>query len=117
MECGILLLIIFVVIPTLIFWFTRVRRNCRQGVDLVFDDVEKELLRERELIYGIKEQLEELLDKVVLQIRRLRAFVYNLTVDLRYKQNTLKIEEYNGKLDGNHIDTSVLNDKNVFKPA
>lgn len=86
-------------------------------MDLVFDDVEKELLRERELIYGIKEQLEELLDKVVLQIRRLRAFVYNLTVDLRYKQNTLKIEEHNGKLDGNHIDPSVLNDKNVFKPA
>lgn len=93
-------------------------RNCRQGVDLVFDDVEKELLRERELIYGIKDQLVGLLDKVVLQIRRLRAFVYNLTVDLQYKQKTLKIEEHNGKLDKNHIDTSVLSgDKNVFKPA
>lgn len=92
-------------------------RNCRMSIDLVFDDVEKELLRERELILGINDQLEDLLDKVVLQIRKLRAFVYSLTMDLRYKQNTLKIEDHNKKLNENSVEISVLNNKNLFKPA
>lgn len=83
----------------------------------MFDDVEKELLRERELILGINDQLEDLLDKVVLQIRKLRAFVYNLAEDLGFKQNTLKIEAHNEKLNENSIEISVLDSKNVFKPA
>jgi tektin-1 len=80
----------------------------------VFDDVEKELLKERELILGIKDQLEELLDKVLLQIRKLRPFAYNLAEDLHLKQNTLKIEEHNEQLNEK---CSVLDTKNVFKPA
>lgn len=92
-------------------------RNCRTGIDLVFDDVEKELLRERELILGVNDQLEDLLDKVVLQIRKLRAFVYNLTVDLDFKKNALGIEWHNEKLDENNIQVSILNEKNVLKPA
>jgi len=87
------------------------------GIDLVFDDVNKELLRERELILGINDQLEDLLDKVVFQIRKLRAFVYNLTVDLQYKQNTLQIETNNKNLNENTIELSVSNNINVFKPA
>lgn len=83
----------------------------------MFDDVEKELLRERELIFGINDQLEDLLDKVVLQIRKLRAFVYNLNVDLHNKQNALKIENHNVKINENNIEISVLNNKHVFKPA
>lgn len=83
----------------------------------MFDDVEQELLRERQLIYGVNRQLEELLDKVVLQIRNLRSFVHNLTVDLRHKQNTLRIEAHNEQLNENSVEISVLNDKKVFKPA
>lgn len=83
----------------------------------MFDDVQKELLRERELIFGINDQLEDLSAKVVLQIRKLRAFVYNLSVDFRYKQHTLKIEAHNEKLAEHGAKISVLSDKNVFKPA
>lgn len=83
----------------------------------MFDDVEKELLRERELIFGINDQLEDLLDKVVLQIRKLRAFVYNLDVDLYNKQNALEIETHNIKLSKDNIEVSVLNNKHIFKPA
>ncbi|CAH1736529.1 unnamed protein product [Aphis gossypii] len=92
-------------------------RNCRQSMDLVFDDVEKELLRERELIFGINDQLEELQDKVMLQIRKLRTFVYNLTVDLRRKKNALKIEEQNENLNEDNVEISILNNRNIFKPA
>lgn len=92
-------------------------RNCRRGIDLVFDDVEKELLQERELILGVNDHLEDLLDKVVLQIRKLRAFTYHLAEDLSFKQNTLKIEAHNEKLNENSIEISVLDNKNVIKPA
>lgn len=92
-------------------------RNCRQGIDLVFDDVEKELLRERELIKVVNSQLEDLVEKVKVQIRKLREFVYNLAEDLLCKENTLKIEECNEKLNENSIELSVLNDKNIIKPA
>jgi len=100
-----------------IMLYVPTRRNCRQSIDLVFDDVEKELLRERELILGINDQLEDLQDKVVLQIRKLRAFVYNLAVDLRCKKNALQIEEHNENLNENTVKLSILNNKNIFKPA
>ncbi|XP_025202987.1 tektin-1-like [Melanaphis sacchari] len=92
-------------------------RNCRQGIDLVFDDVEKELLREREVIKVVNSQLEDLVEKVKVQIRKLREFVYNLAEDLKCKENTLKIEEYNEKLNEKSVELSILNDKNIIKPA
>lgn len=83
----------------------------------MFDDVEKELLRERELIKVVNIQLEDLVEKVKVQIRKLREFVYNLTEDLHCKENTLKIEECNEKLNENSIELSVLKDKSIIKPA
>jgi len=83
----------------------------------VFDDVEKQLLQERELIKVVNSQLEDLVEKVKVQIRKLREFIYNLIEDLHCKENTLKIEEYNEKLNENSIELSVLNDKNLIKPA
>jgi hypothetical protein len=84
----------------------------------VFDDVEKELLKEREIVLNVKDQLEELLEKVLLQTRKLRSIVYNLADDLRLKKNTLTIEAHNEILEEKHFDEiSTLNIKNVFKPA
>lgn len=83
----------------------------------MFDDVEKQLLQERELIKVVNSQLEDLVEKVKVQIRKLREFIYNLIEDLHCKENTLKIEEYNEKLNENSIELSVLNDKNLIKPA
>lgn len=83
----------------------------------MFDDVEKELLKERELIKVVNNQLEDLVEKVKVQIRKLREFVYNLAEDLLCKENTLNIEECNEKLNENSIELSVLKDKNIIKPA
>ncbi|XP_050437299.1 tektin-1-like [Adelges cooleyi] len=92
-------------------------RSQRVGIDLVLDDVEKELLRERQLIVGINERLEDLLDKVVLQLRKLRSFVYNLSVDLQYKHNVLEIEAHNESLNENSVQISVVNSNDIFAPA
>lgn len=83
----------------------------------MFDDVERKLLQERELIKIVKSQLEDLVEKVKVQIRKLREFVYSLVEDLHCKENTLKIEEYNEKLNEKSIELSVLNDKSLIKPA
>lgn len=83
----------------------------------MFDDVEKELLRERELIKVVNSQLEDLVEKVKMQIRKLREFVYNLAEDLYCKEKTFKIEQYNEKLNENSVELSVLNNKNIIKPA
>lgn len=83
----------------------------------MFDDIERELLRERELIKIVNSQLEDLVEKVKMQIRKLREFVYNLAEDLHCKENTLQIEEYNEKLNEKSIELSVLNDKSIIKPA
>jgi len=65
----------------------------------------------------VNSQLEDLVEKVKVQIRKLREFVYNLAEDLQFKEKTLKIEECNEKLNENSIELSVLNDKSIIKPA
>lgn len=84
---------------------------------MVFDEVERELLRERELIKIVNTRLEDLVEKVKVQIRKLREFVFSLAEDLHCKENTLKIEEYNEKLNEKSIELSILNDKSIIKPA
>lgn len=92
-------------------------RKRRKGIDLVCDDVELELFKERELILGVQNQLEELLDTVLLQIRKLRPFIINLAEDLRHKKNTLEIEEHNEKLHETSFDDLSAMLKNVFEPS
>lgn len=90
---------------------------CRKGIDLIIDDIEKELIRERELIFVVQQQLEDLYDQVVIQIRKLRKFYFDLGNDLTCKLNTLKIETHNVTLNKNDIDLGVLNSKQIIEPA
>lgn len=90
---------------------------CRIGVDLSFDDVEKELLKERELIFVIKTQLNNLLNQIMIQIRKLRKNVVNLGEDLYRKINTLTIEQHNENLNENNIAISILKNNYEFEPA
>lgn len=84
---------------------------------MIFDTVEKELLRERQLILDVQDQLEDLFGQIVLQIRKLRIFYLYLDNDFNCKLNTLKIEHHNATLNEHNVDLSVLNDKTVIKPT
>lgn len=87
-------------------------RETRQGVDLVLDDVDKELKRELDVIRGAIELLHKLMDEGVEQLRRLRAAIYLLDRDLSNKEKSIQIDEKNVELRYNQMGMKVY-DGNV----
>ncbi|VVC26078.1 Tektin [Cinara cedri] len=92
-------------------------RKCRASIDLIFDNVEEQLIRERELILIVKLQLEDLFDKVMIQIRKLRKFDVDLGEDLHGKLETLKIENHGRTFNEKNIDLCILDDQHVIEEA
>lgn len=73
-------------------------RQRRQGIDLVHDDPEKELLKEVETIQGALALLERTREQAVEQLRVNRKARYNLEKDLKDKFSALSIDENNAEL-------------------
>lgn len=65
------------------------------GIDLVHDDVEGNLLREREVIRGAEGLLDRVLREAREQIRKLRAALYQIDHDLENKESNLRIDRRN----------------------
>ncbi|XP_058829252.1 tektin-1-like isoform X1 [Topomyia yanbarensis] len=84
-----------------------IMREMRQGVDLVFDEVDKELKRELGVINGSIELLHKLMDEGVEQLRRLRATIYLLDRDLSNKGKSVQIDEKNIELRHNQMGMKV----------
>lgn len=68
-------------------------REGRIGIDLVHDDVEKNLLKEREVIRGVMALLKKTLDQIIEQIRIMRSRRYYLEKDLTDKFGALDIDQ------------------------
>ncbi|XP_072163428.1 tektin-1-like [Diadema setosum] len=68
-------------------------REGRIGIDLVHDDVEKNLLKERETIQGVMELLQKTLDQITEQIRIMRSRRFYLEKDLKDKFGALSIDQ------------------------
>ncbi|XP_054749298.1 tektin-1-like [Lytechinus pictus] len=68
-------------------------REGRVAIDLVHDDVEKNLLKEREVIRGVMALLQKTLDQITEQIRIMRSRRYSLEKDLTDKFGALNIDE------------------------
>ncbi|XP_041456627.1 tektin-1-like [Lytechinus variegatus] len=68
-------------------------REGRVAIDLVHDDVEKNLLKEREVIRGVMALLQKTLDEITEQIRIMRSRRYYLEKDLTDKFGALNIDE------------------------
>ncbi|XP_066552009.1 tektin-1 [Amia ocellicauda] len=71
-----------------------VEREKRVGIDLVYDDVERKLIRELEVIEGVTSLLRRTLDQTNEQIRLNRASKFALEKDLRDKFQAEKIDDY-----------------------
>ncbi|XP_029638303.2 tektin-1-like [Octopus sinensis] len=69
-------------------------REHRQGIDLVHDDVQKELLKECEVIEGAIALLTRTIEQSKEQLRRNRKAKYNLQMDLKDKLHGINIDEY-----------------------
>lgn len=62
--------------------------NCREKrikIDLVHDDVQKNLIKEVETIQGVQQMLQKTLDQATEQVRLNRKAIYNLEKDLKDK--------------------------------
>ena len=68
-------------------------REGREAIDLVHDDVEKNLLKERETIRSVMALLQRTLDQTTEQIRVMRSRRYTLEKDLTDKFSALDIDQ------------------------
>ncbi|XP_065079843.1 tektin-1 [Ochlerotatus camptorhynchus] len=84
-----------------------IMREMRQGVDLVLDDVDRELQRELGVIHGAIELLHKLMEQGVEQLRRLRAAIYLLDRDLSNKEKSVQIDAKNIELRHNQMGMKV----------
>ncbi|KAK3084862.1 hypothetical protein FSP39_020366 [Pinctada imbricata] len=76
-------------------------REKRQAIDLVHDDVQKELIKEVETIEGVQALLRRTLEQASEQIRLNRKAKYQLEKDLKDKFGALSIDEYCANLRNN----------------
>lgn len=73
-------------------------REERDGIDLVHDEVEINLLKEIEVIDGVRSVLKRTIEEAVEQVRRLRSAKYYLQKDLADKNVAIKIDDTCHKL-------------------
>lgn len=77
------------------------------GIDLVHDDVEKNLLKEREVIQGAGNLLDRILKETCEQIRKLKATLYHIDHDLENKESNLRIDRRNVTLKETDFNLSI----------
>lgn len=70
-------------------------REHRLGIDLVHDDVEKNLLKEREVIQRGENLLDRICKETDEQIRKSKATLYYIDHDLENKESNLHIDRRN----------------------
>lgn len=79
-------------------------RENRVGIDLVHDEVERELIKEVDVIHGASSLLQRTLEQANEQIRLNRSAKYYLERDLKDKFVALKLDEYCSILSNNTPD-------------
>ncbi|XP_063812203.1 tektin-1 isoform X2 [Pseudophryne corroboree] len=87
-----------------------VEREKRVGIDLVHDEVERELIKEVEVIQGVMALLQRTLEQMTEQIRLSRSARYSLEKDLTDKFQALKIDDHCSTLTNNHQDIRYASD-------
>uniref|UniRef100_A0A1B6IBP4 Tektin n=1 Tax=Homalodisca liturata TaxID=320908 RepID=A0A1B6IBP4_9HEMI len=94
-----------------------VLREGRLGIDLCHDDVERELLKEREVIEGAQSLLDRTLEQVNEQLRRLRALIYTLVRDLDGKAEVIAIDKHNRGLKETSLNLSLYHGNTPLDPG
>ncbi|XP_011251049.2 tektin-1 [Camponotus floridanus] len=87
-----------------------IARERRLGIDLVHDDVEKNLLKEREVIQRAENLLDRIWKETNEQIRKLKATLYYIDHDLENKDTNLHIDRRNIILKETDFHLSIYHD-------
>ncbi|TRY87579.1 hypothetical protein DNTS_005972 [Danionella cerebrum] len=69
-------------------------REKRVAMDLVHDEVEEELLKEKEMLEGVMQLLQRTLEQINEQIRLIRSVKYYLDKDLQDKAHAERIDDF-----------------------
>lgn len=91
-------------------------RDKRFGIDLVQDEVERELYKEAEVLQGVLALLQRTLEETGEQLRLNRASRYNLEKDLEDKCVALTIEDFCSTLTNNNPDICYANNPVRIEP-
>ncbi|KAL6431396.1 hypothetical protein ACFW04_007197 [Cataglyphis niger] len=84
-----------------------IARDRRLGIDLVHDDVEKNLLKEREAIQKAESLLDQMWKENGEQIRKTKATLYYIDRDLENKESNLHIDRHNINLKESDFNLSI----------
>ncbi|XP_053311499.1 tektin-1 [Spea bombifrons] len=84
-------------------------REKRVGIDLVHDEVERELIKEVEVVQGVMALLERTLEQMTEQIRLNRSAKYALEKDLKDKFDAIKIDSHCSTLTNNTPEIGYAN--------
>ncbi|XP_012059600.1 PREDICTED: tektin-1 [Atta cephalotes] len=87
-----------------------IARKCRLSIDLVYDNVETNLLKECEVIQGAENLLDRILKNTYEQIRKLKATLYHIDHDLKNKEDNLHIDRRNVTLKETDFNLSIYHD-------
>ncbi|CAK9812375.1 TEKT1 [Anthophora quadrimaculata] len=92
-------------------------REHRLGIDLVCDEVERELLKECDVIKGAENLLVRILEQTQEQIRRLKATLYYMDHELEDKENNLRIDKHNLTLKETSLNLSIYHGVSRLDPS
>ncbi|XP_038615486.1 tektin-1 [Tachyglossus aculeatus] len=91
-------------------------REKRVGIDLVHDEVERELIKEVEVLQAVMSLLDRTLEQTSEQIRLNRAAKYNLEMDLKDKFTALSIDDFCSSLTNNTPDIHYASNTVKIEP-
>ncbi|KAB0795166.1 hypothetical protein PPYR_12005 [Photinus pyralis] len=94
-----------------------VLREGRLGIDMCHDDVERELLKETEILESAMSLLYRVMEQGNEQLRRLRSTIYFMDRDLEDKDNVLKIDAGNLSINQNSMNLSMYHGFTPLDPS
>lgn len=92
-------------------------REKRVGIDLVVDNAERELLKEREVIEGSEKLLSKCLEEIQEQIRRAKSIMYNVDRNLEGKEAYSMITNRNLQLKETNTSLCTYHGKESINPS
>ena len=83
------------------------------GIDLVFDDVDRELAKELELLRAVESMITRMQEQTKEQLRQLRATRHLIDRELHDLDAAIKIEEMNRDLRETSLNLSIYQGHNL----
>jgi len=92
-------------------------REKRLGIDLVHDDVQKQLLKEVDVCRGVENLLLRAHEQATEDLRIVRKNMYDVGVQVKEKEKALKIDKHVESLKVHRPEIHLVGDECIFHPS